>query len=92
MVIFLYFTSLLNNEKLLRLSSSTNKYVIVLIFIIIIYFPFNQINNSLNSINFNFLELFLVANACLVVYLLATLFVVVKLSQSFKGTLERRFF
>ena len=90
-VIFLYFSRLVANEKFLRLKTSHREIIWMIILIrtnFIIFVKFNRVHISL----FNFLERNLFLLCLLIIYLLLTLLVVCEFSLNFKGSLEIIFF
>lgn len=86
MIIFLYVTSLANNEKLLLNLNYTGVYLGTLVVTVFSFFliTFNRVENLITHI---FYSLFTPLLWFLIFFLLITLFVVVKITESFKGAL-----
>lgn len=89
-IIFLYVSSLATLHKMVV---STPSWIILSTGIVIIAFSrWSASKTSSQFIKFNFLITNFNLNIFLVIYLLFTLLVVVKLSESFKGALGTKFF
>ena len=85
-VIFVYFTSLVSNEKLTLVSKSP----LILSPLLVAASATSFLNTSLSVGLFNFRHLIILINLLLISYLLIALFIVVELTSSFKGAVELR--
>lgn len=90
-VIFLYFTRLVSSEKLsFHLWKSWRRGVVVLIIVLYWVGSFDQLISVLIIFNFSFFNIGIIR--VLIIYLLGGLFLVVKLTENFKGAVELTFY